>query len=70
MNLDLGFKRSRRNRWVMGVCGGIAAQYGWKPWQVRLATLVLAIIIPGPSLVATLIAYFALGMLIPESDRY
>jgi phage shock protein PspC (stress-responsive transcriptional regulator) len=65
-----GVKRSRRDRWFMGVCGGIAHTYGWRPNAVRLAVAILAIAIPGPSLVFSLLAYLALGILLPESDEF
>lgn len=54
----------------MGVCGGIAHTYGWSPGAVRAATAVLAVIIPGPSLVLTLLLYFILGAVLPESRAY
>jgi phage shock protein PspC (stress-responsive transcriptional regulator) len=41
-----GLKRAKRDRWIMGVCGGIAHRYGWNSTVVRLVTIVLAIIIP------------------------
>jgi len=63
-------KRSRRDRWFMGVCSGIAHTYGWRPNVVRLAAAILAIAIPGPSLVFSLLAYLALGILLPESDEF
>jgi hypothetical protein len=25
----MGLKRAKRDRWIMGVCGGIAHRYGW-----------------------------------------
>ena len=63
-------RRSTRDRWVMGVCGGIAHTYGWSSNAVRLATAVLAVIIPGPSLVATLLVYLLLGAILPETQEY
>ncbi|HZC19915.1 MAG TPA: PspC domain-containing protein, partial [Rubrobacteraceae bacterium] len=24
-----GLRRAKRDRWIMGVCGGIAHRYGW-----------------------------------------
>jgi phage shock protein C len=65
-----GLRRAKRDRWIMGVCGGIAHRYGWNSTAVRLATIVLAIIIPGPSLIMTLLAYFVLGYLLPETDEF
>jgi phage shock protein C len=66
----LRIKRAKRDRWVLGVCGGIAHTYGWSSNVVRLATAVLAIIIPGPSLVATVLVYFLLGAILPESEEF
>ena len=63
-------KRAKRDRWVLGVCSGVAHTYGWNPGAVRLATAVLAIIIPGPSLVATLLVYLLLGAILPESEEF
>ena len=55
---------------VLGVCGGVAHTYGWSSGAVRLAAVVLAIIIPGPSLLATLLVYFLLGAILPESEEF
>jgi phage shock protein C len=65
-----GIKRAKRDRWIMGVCGGIAYRYGWSSTVVRLATIVLAIIIPGFSVIPTLLVYFLLGYLLPETDEF
>lgn len=35
--------RSRRDRMLAGVCGGIAEHFGWSPTRVRLAWIVLAL---------------------------
>ena len=69
MDLSGGLERSRRNRWIFGVCGGIAERNGWNPAHVRLATVILAIIIPGPSLIPTALLYVALGVLLPEAGQ-
>ncbi len=63
-------KRAREDRRLLGVCGGIAHTYGWNPTVVRAATVLLAVIIPGPSLVPTLVGYLALGLILPKSDTY
>ena len=63
-------KRAKRDRWIMGVCGGIAHTYGWSSNVVRLITAVLAVIIPGPSLVATVVVYVVLGIVLPETEEY
>lgn len=65
-----GVMRSREDRWFLGVCGGIARHFGWRPNTVRLVTAILAIAIPGPSLLAALLVYAALGAILPESDEF
>lgn len=64
-----GVRRARHDRWVLGVCSGIAQTYGWRPNAVRVVTVILALAIPGPSLFLALLAYLALGLLLPESDE-
>jgi phage shock protein C len=66
----MNIKRAKRDRWILGVCGGVAHTYGWSSGALRLATAVLAVIIPGPSLVATLLIYLLLGAILPESEEY
>jgi phage shock protein PspC (stress-responsive transcriptional regulator) len=70
MEMGRGVKRARRGRWVLGVCSGIAQTYGWRPTTVRLVTVILALAIPGPSLVLAALAYLALGLALPESDEF
>ena len=64
------FKRAKRDRWIMGVCGGIAHRYGYSSIMVRLMTIILAVIIPGFSVVPVLLVYFLLGYLLPETDEF
>lgn len=68
MHIDIGIKRSRRNRWIRGVCAGIAYKTGVNPLWVRLAFIAAAVIIPGISLIAVVITYVMLGITLPESD--
>ncbi|MGN6227904.1 PspC domain-containing protein [Dyella sp. KULCS107] len=37
-------QRSRINRTIAGVCGGIAEYYGWDPTLVRVAWIVLTLL--------------------------
>jgi hypothetical protein len=37
---------------------------------VRIATIIVAIIIPGFSVIPTLLVYFLLGYLLPETDEF
>ena len=66
----MDLKRAKRDRWILGVCGGIAHHYGWNSTVVRLIVIVLAIIIPGVSVIPALLVYFLLGYLLPETDEY
>ena len=66
----MALKRAKRDRWIMGVCGGIAHYYGWNSTVVRLIAIVLAVIMPGMSTIPALLAYFLLGYLLPETDEY
>ncbi|HEV2094627.1 MAG TPA: PspC domain-containing protein [Rubrobacter sp.] len=64
------FQRSKRDRWLLGVCGGLARAQGWNSNVVRLVTAVLAIAIPGFSLVPVLALYIILGATLPESEEF
>jgi len=50
--------RSRSNRWIAGVCGGIGEYFGIEPIIVRI----LAIIIPGFGW----LAYLLLAIFVPS----
>ena len=65
----MNLKRATRDRWIFGVCGGIARANGWSPNVVRLAVALLALFIPGPNVVV-LIAYVLLGIFLPETDEF
>ena len=60
--------RSRRDRWIYGVCGGIARRYGWSSTAVRLVTVLLAIFIPGPN-IAGILACFLLRIVLPHVEE-
>ena len=68
MHLDIGIKRSRRNRWIRGVCAGIAHEVNVAPIWIRLAFILAAMIIPGVSLIAVIVIYVLLGIALPVSD--
>jgi phage shock protein C len=56
--------RSRRNRMIAGVCGGIAEWLGWQPSWVRLLYIlisILSIAFPG------IIVYIILWVVMPKS---
>ena len=66
----MGFRRAKRDRWLLGVCGGLARSQGWNSNSVRLVTAVLSIAIPGISLVPVLVLYIILGATLPESEEF
>jgi len=66
----LNIERAKNDRWIRGVCGGVAHAYGWNSNIVRLATVVIAIIIPGPSTLLAFAVYLVLGFILPESEEF
>ena len=54
-------RRSKDQRWVAGICGGIARRYGWNPGIVRLIWLIATVIPVLPGLPAYLILWFVLS---------
>jgi phage shock protein PspC (stress-responsive transcriptional regulator) len=57
--------RPRDDRWIAGVCSGLARRFGMRPTTVRLL-FVLSCILPGTQL----IAYLVLWVLMPDEGRY
>jgi phage shock protein C len=58
--------RSRNNRIIAGVCGGLAELLGWTPFRVRLWYVIISILsvaFPGT------IAYLILWLVIPNDPR-
>ena len=66
----MNIKRAKRDRWIRGVCGGVAHTYGWSSNVVRLVTVIIAVIIPGPSSLLALVAYLLLSFILPETEEY
>lgn len=57
--------RSRSNRKIAGVCGGIAEYFGWDPTLVRVVYVLASIVsvaFPG------LMVYLLLWLIMPEGD--
>lgn len=48
--------RSRRNRIIAGVCGGIAEYFGWNASTVRLV-FIASLILPGTQVIVYLVAW-------------
>ncbi len=61
-NQKRGLRRSRRNRIIAGVCGGLAEFFGISGFWFRLA-LVIAFI---PGGVPGLLIYFLLWIMVPS----
>ena len=57
-------RRSRRERVIGGVCGGLASWLGWTPQRVRVVYVVLSIFPAVPGIVL----YLLLWLFIPLED--
>lgn len=66
----MGIRRAKRDRWILGVCGGIAHHFGWSSTVVRVVVIILAIFIPGFSVIPTILVYLLLGYLLPETEEF
>ncbi|MBL1075111.1 PspC domain-containing protein [Nocardia sp. 2] len=53
--------RSTNDKWIAGVCGGLAQYFGWNANIVRLL-FVISCLLPGPQF----IIYLALWLIIPK----
>ena len=65
MNQARPFTRSRNDRVIAGVMGGIARRFGWNPTVLRAVYVVLSIAsaaFPG------ILVYLILWLLMPEGD--
>ena len=60
-----GLQRSREERVIAGVCGGIAEWLGWNPTLVRVLFVLVSVLsaaFPG------ILAYLVLWILMPERE--
>jgi len=56
-----GLKRSRDNALLGGVCGGIAANFGWSPTATRVAYVLISILsVAFPGIVVYLVLWLVL----------
>lgn len=60
------FQRSRSDRVIAGICGGLAERFGWEPLLVRLLGVALFFFGAGPLIV---IAYIVVWMITPRRPR-
>ncbi|MEL7128418.1 MAG: envelope stress response membrane protein PspC [Pseudomonadota bacterium] len=58
------FYRSRDDRVIAGICGGLAERFGWEPLVVRIAAVAGFMFMAGPLAV---IAYIVTWMLTPKT---
>jgi phage shock protein PspC (stress-responsive transcriptional regulator) len=56
--------RPRDNRWIAGVCAGLARRFGISPNTMRLIFLI-SCLLPGPQFVI----YIVLWVLMPDESR-
>jgi phage shock protein C len=66
----MGVRRAKRDRWIWGVCGGIAHHFGWSFTGIRIVVVLLAIFILGISAIPAALIYILLGFLLPESQEF
>jgi len=66
----MGVRRAKRDRWIWGVCGGIAHHVGWSSTGVRIGVVLLAIFILGISAIPAALIYILLGFLLRESQEF
>ncbi len=59
--------RSKSERVIGGVCGGIAERYGWEPVLLRIAVVLSFFLFAGPLII---IAYIIAWMVIPDRPRH
>ncbi len=66
----MNLTRSKSDRWIFGVCGGIGRQAGISPNLVRLGVVAIVILVPMIGPIAAGIVYLLMGLLLPESEEY
>lgn len=58
------FYRSRNDKVIAGVCGGLAARFGWEPILVRVLLVLATIFMFGP---ISLVIYVTIWMITPRT---
>lgn len=66
MNGNKRLTRSTSDRWIAGVCSGIAKYFGWDPAILRLVYLVLTVCTG----FCGVIVYIVLWLCMPEDKGY
>jgi len=60
------FKRSRIDRVIAGICGGVAERFGWEPLLVRLLAVASFFFMFGPLII---MAYIVVWLITPSRTR-
>jgi phage shock protein C len=63
--MDKRLRRSRSDRWIAGICGGLGVFFGLSPFWFRLLFLIL--LLPGGA--PGLLPYVLLWIIIPLEER-
>ena len=67
--LNIGIYKSTTDKWIFGVCGGIAEALDVKALWVRLAVLAIVILPAGLGIIPTLPIYLILAFLLPKDSN-
>ncbi len=65
---NIAIYRSQSNKWITGVCAGIADRLGVNPMWVRLAAIIVAIAPAGLGIPPMVVVYVVLTVLLPEKS--
>ena len=65
---NAGIYRSSTNKWVFGVCSGLADRFGVNPMWVRIGMLLAALLPAGLGTIPVGLAYVAAAVLLPERE--
>ncbi len=60
--------RSRDNKYLFGVCGGIGEYFNMDPTIVRLFFVLLSLLNAVPSIIAAVVFYLVAWLIIPEES--
>lgn len=64
--MDKRLLRSTSNKWIAGVCGGIADYFGWNADMLRLVWVVLTV----STVFCGGIIYLVLWLIMPKDNTY
>ncbi len=63
MSMTKSLTRSRHNKMIAGVCGGLAEYFGWDPTLVRVGYVLASVLFAG---FPGLLVYIILALVIPQ----